>query len=303
MRSTRLRFEHPTLLLLVLSSLAGGATPGLASGDPAQGVPIFVSGIDRSYTRLDADSPTTTTVRGPGELRVVSRARFAPHDDVLRYGLHIRIDGGAPQTVIYEQVERSRRALFRDGTLGVPGRLMSHRIELTRGYHNIEITPGTDGPEVFHRVLFEPRRARQRRWVAITPRSSAHAVDLVVREELVTYFRNPAGGAFDLEVIGPTELRIFTRTENAPTMRGRIHYRLQVRTDGAITNTFQLSSRRSHVATYHTDDSLLPGRAVEIVIPIAAGRHQISIHPLDPDKSTFLARFFLPREDLALTAD
>jgi hypothetical protein len=86
-------------------------------------------------------------------------------------------------------------------------------------------------------------------------------------------------------------------------MRGRIHYRLQVREEGRVLNTFQLSSRRSDVASYSSEDTLVPGRAAEVVLAIPAGHHRLEILPLDPDKSTLLARFMLPREDLSLTVE
>ncbi len=148
-------------------------------------------------------------------------------------------------------------------------------------------------------------RAQQtvRQWVSLTPLESPELVELVSRENLVDYWRNRPGEPFSLEVIGPTDLRIFTRVECTPEMRGRIHYRLQVRNEASVINTFQLSSRRSEVTSYRALDTLVPGRAAEIVIPVPAGRHRYQIVPMDPDKSTLLARFMLPREDLALTAE
>ena len=276
----------------------------LAGEAAAQPIPIFVSGQDRAYELLDAGVATLVTVRGPGELRIVSRARFKPSmRDGVGYALRLRIDGGAIQEVTYENVARSRTAMFRDGTLGVPGRLMDHRIQLRRGYHNIELWVAEGGPEVYHRTLFERRRERRRSWIALAPLGSPELVELVVRENLVAYYRNTGGRPFEVEVIGPTELRVFTRIENTPEMRGRIQYRLQVRADGRVINTFQLSSRRSDIATYRSEDALVPGRATEIVVPVAAGRHRLAIQPLDPDKSTLLARFMLPREDLGLTVE
>ena len=289
--------RRPVTLLLLLLSLAPAALR-------ADATPIFVSGQDRAYEALDADRPAVVTVRGPGELRIVTRARFRPTmEDGLRYSLRVRVDGGEEMEVVYDDVQRSRTAMFRDGTLGVPGRLMDHRIPLRRGYHNVEILPGPGAPEIFFRTLFEPTRERRRSWVAVSPLESPELVELVVREGLVAYHRNPPGEPFHVEVIGPTELRIFTRTENSPEMRGRIHYRLQVREGETVINTFQLSSRRSEITTYLSDDTLVPGRAAEIVIPIPAGAHRLQILPLDPDKSTLLARFMLPREDLGLTVE
>ncbi len=280
---------------LLLSAHAAGAQ---------QTVPIFVSGLDRTYELLPATESRVVTVRGPGELRLITRARFKPTaEGAVGYSLRLRLDGGVEQEVAYESVERSRSAMFRDGTLGVPGQLMDYRLQLRRGYHNVEIKPAPGGPQVYFRYLFKPRREKRRRWVSITPLLAPELVELVVRETLVDYYRNRPGEAFEVEVIGPTDLRIFTRVESTPEMRGRIHYRIQVSEGGRVINTFQLSSRRSEIASYRSLDTLVPGRAAEVVIPVAAGRHRLRIMPLDPDKSTVLARFMLPREDLSNTAE
>ncbi|MEM8932128.1 MAG: hypothetical protein AAGE94_13190 [Acidobacteriota bacterium] len=275
-----------------------------ATSVAAEAVPIFVSGQDRPYSVLSADEPEVVTVRGPGELRLITRARFRPaDDDGQRYSLRLRVDGGEEQTVTFDAVGRSRTAMFRDGTLGTPGRLMDHRIPLRRGYHNIEVRAAEGEPQIFFRHLFKKTKEPRRQWVALAPVGESRPVDLVIREGVITYYRNPAGRPFELEVIGPTEMRIFTRVENTPEMRGRIHYRLQILQNGAVVNTFQLNSRRSDVTVYRFEDELVPGRAAEIVVPVPAGRHRFEVLPLDPDKSTLLGRFMLPREDLALTVE
>ena len=271
-----------------------------------QEIPIFVAGKDRPYELLSPGQPKLITVRGPGELRLVSRARFKPADkDGIRYALRVAVDGGMEQEVVYEDVARSRTAMFRDGTLGMPGRLMEYRIQLRRGYHNVSVVPSQESPQVFFRHLFKPTKERRRAWVSVTPLQDPKLVELVSREKIVPYYRNEPGKAFDLEIIGPTELRVFTRLENTPEMRGRIQYRLQVRENDRVINTFQLSSRRSDITVYGDSqyDELVPGRAVEIVIPVPKGRHRFQILPMDQDKSTLLARFMLPRSDLALTAE
>ncbi|MEM9290653.1 MAG: hypothetical protein AAGD01_03135 [Acidobacteriota bacterium] len=284
---------------VVLSVLLG---PLLASSAWAQPTQIFVSGKDRPYRLLRSEKPTLVTVRGPGELRIVTRARFRPRsDNDASYSLRLRINGAEPFDVRFAGVQRSRTAMFRDGTLGVPGRLMDYRLQLRRGFHNIEIQPGPGSPPIYYRTLFEKGKPQRRDWITVTPAASSEEVELVIRESLVTYHRNSPQQPFQLDLIGPTELRIFTRLENSPEMRGRVHYRLQVRIDGEVVNTFQLSSRRSDLATYRDEDSLVPGRAAEIVLPIPAGAHRLEIHSLDPDKSTLLARFMLPKEDLGLT--
>ncbi|MEM9555718.1 MAG: hypothetical protein AAGC60_15800 [Acidobacteriota bacterium] len=275
---------------------------GAGSASAQDEIQIFVSGKDRPYELLSEQEARVVTVRGPGELRLISRAQFRPADEPARdYTLRVRVDGGAWQEIVYERVERSRTAMFRDGTLGMPGQLMEYRIQLRRGFHNVEVLPAPGSPKIYFRHLFKPKKARKRSWVSLAPLGDPELVELVIRETFVTYYRNDPGRPFELDVIGPTELRVFTRVENTPEMRGRIHYRLQVREDDRVINTFQLSSRRSQVALYAENDELVPGRASEIVIPVPPGRHRLKILPLDPNKSSLLARFMLPKEDLKLT--
>jgi hypothetical protein len=289
---------------LTLALLAGFTVLKSSPADCQSTVPIFVSGKDRPYVPLSTKKTELITVKGPGELRIVTRLRFRPKTtDKQRYTMFIRVDGGAEKEVAFKDVERSRTAMFRDGTLGVPGRLMDHDLRLGRGYHNIEIRAGQNPSQIFYRHVYTPKKARRRSWVPLTPLEAPEMVELIARETIVPYFRNPAGAPFLIEVIGPTELRIFTRIENTHEMRGRIHYRLQVRDGGQVINTFQLSSRRSDIASYRKNDVLVPGRAAEVVIPITEGRHRLEIQPLDHNKATILARFMLPRDDLSLTAD
>ncbi|MEM1205833.1 MAG: hypothetical protein AAGN66_21565 [Acidobacteriota bacterium] len=290
-----------TLVCLILSPLLVLALPATLG---AQAIPIFVSGQDRDYVPLSQEDFTLITVRGPGELRLISRPRFRPDaGETHRFGLVVRVNGGAAQEIVYEDVERSTTAMFRDGRLGVPGRLVDYTLRLARGYHNIEVRAAQASPQIYFRHLFKPKRERRRSWVPLTPLRTPELVELVVRETLVPYYRNAAGEGFTLDVIGPTELRIFTRLENTPEMRGRIHYRLQIQQDGQVVNTYQLGSRRSEVAQYHREDALVPGRAVEVVVAVPEGKHRYELRSIDPDKPTFLARFMLPREDLSLTAD
>ena len=83
-------------------------------------------------------------------------------------------------------------------------------------------------------------------------------------------------------------------------MKGRINYRVQVKENDVIRNTYQLSSRRSEIAIYNDNNELIPGKASEFVIDVPKGRHTYEIVPLDKDKNTLLGRFLLPKKDVKL---
>ncbi|MCU0370177.1 MAG: hypothetical protein MUC31_02080, partial [Bacteroidales bacterium] len=101
-----------------------------------------------------------------------------------------------------------------------------------------------------------------------------------------------------VSIIGPTELRVLTRTENHFEMKGRIHYRVQVREGGNVLNTYQLSSEVSEVAIYKDVHDMVPGTACEFVIIVPDGKHVYEILPLDQDKSSLLGRLLIPVKDV-----
>jgi hypothetical protein len=84
-------------------------------------------------------------------------------------------------------------------------------------------------------------------------------------------------------------------------MRGKINYRLQLKNQGKVINTFQLSSRRSEVANYKSEKDLVPGKASEFVIDVPAGKQSYEIVPLDKDKATILGRMMIVKKDVKKT--
>jgi hypothetical protein len=93
---------------------------------------------------------------------------------------------------------------------------------------------------------------------------------------------------------------VLTRIENHYQMRGRINYRLQVRENDEVINTYQLSSRRSEVTVYKDDNTLIPGKGCEFVINVPKGRHIYEILSLNQDKNTVLGRLLIPEKDVKL---
>ena len=288
------------LLLLTLFFLRGAASA-------EEEVELIVSDRTHRYERLSHAMWSTTTVRGPGRLRLLFRAGLPPAlDGTVDYAIDLRVDGGPVERLSFSGVGRSRAVVFRDGRLGVPAQLRDRILNLGAGYHNVDVRIARSSAgmlPIFLRTQLEKKKRRPRRWVSLNPLDDAERVDLVVREQYVTYHRNQPGKGFSVEVIGPTQLRIFSRIENRPEMRGRIHYRLQIKEEGKVINTFRLNSRRSDIASYKTDETLVPGQAREIVIPVRSGLHRYEITPIDPDKDVLLARFMLPRSDLDLSTE
>ena len=81
-------------------------------------------------------------------------------------------------------------------------------------------------------------------------------------------------------------------------MKGKISYRIEVKEDKKIKNTYMLCSDRSDVTRYKKDGKKTPGKANEIVINVPSGTHNYELIPLD--NNTNLARILFPKKDIKL---
>ncbi len=87
--------------------------------------------------------------------------------------------------------------------------------------------------------LLRPKRMKIN-WVTLSPMYPKEPVDLVSRENVIHYFRFSKSKPLKVKITGPTILRILNRMENHYYMKGKINYRLQVKEDGDIKNTYLL---------------------------------------------------------------
>ena len=264
-----------------------------------QEVSIINLGKARTYYPLSSGKPTVVSVKGPGELRVLTRVRFTSKSpEMLDYRIIYKVDGAGETTFDAEDVSRSESAKYRDADLGIPGDSEDLKIKFGRGYHTLELTLRDSMPQVAARFLFTPRREKKTKWVSLAPLAPNEPVDLIAGEGTVHYYRFSAGKPMKIEIIGPTDLRIMTRVENSFNMKGRANYRMQIRQDGKVVQSFQLSSLRSETTTYKNNRKLVPGKAREIVFRVPKGMQRYEIVPLD--KGSLLGQVMFPRKDVKL---
>ena len=262
-------------------------------------ITTIVSEKSRYYYSLSTNTPSLITVKGPGVIRVLSRGRFVPDAGKnIKYEVLYSVDGVEWNHVEISDVKRSTEAKYLKTSLGVPGQLKDFEIKLDRGYHSIEFKVKENEIPVAMRYKFIPTKAKEQEWVAFCPLRPSEPVDLISREKTYHYYRFSIENPLRVEVIGPTQLLVLSRIENHFQMKGRIYYRLQVKTEGEIINTYQLSSLRSEIAVYIDDESLIPGKACEFAIRVPEGKHIYKIIPLDENNSSVLGRFMLPKKDI-----
>jgi hypothetical protein len=291
-----------TILLLFFGAGAYAQSTKAKSLKPqnhTKRVTHILSGKTRSYYSLDTEKASLINLRGPGKLRVITRARFEENSpESLGYKVKFIVDGGDTQKEVFTGVNPVEGGKYKNEALGKPGQSEDFEIELGRGEHSIELLLADDKVKVAARYLFYPAKAKKIDWISYTPEMPAEPIDLVTRESIIHYYRATHEKPLKVEVYGPTQIRVLTRIENHYTMRGRIHYRMQVSENGKVINTYQLSSRRSEVTFYKDNPELIPGTGCEFVIDVPDGKHTYEVLPIDKDKSTVLGRFMIPEKDV-----
>jgi len=267
--------------------------------DATTEISVVSLGKTRVYYPINSKRSTIIEVKGPGDLRILTRAQFdLKAKDGLDYRIIYKVDGGEDRVFDVEGVARSTSARYKDAALGNPGDSEDLKLKIGRGYHSVEVLLGDSLPFVSARYLFTPRQQRKTKWVTLSPLSPVEPVDLFAGEETVHYYRFSPAKPLRIEIIGPTDVRILTRVENSFNMKGRADYRLQIRQNGQILQSFQLSSRRSETTTYKNNSKLVPGKAREIVLKVPKGKQQYEITPLD--KGSVLGQIMFPQKDAKL---
>ncbi len=296
----------PILLsLLIISGSLSAQTSKKKSGIKPSGFVqkenIVVSEKERAYYKLDPTQPAVIKLIGPGKLTVITRGQFKPGEiEKMKYSILYTINGGAQKTKTFSNVSVSTKAKYSDPKKGNPGQSQEFIIDLGRGNHSIEFKIPDGKITVDCRFSFTPVKEKKMDWIAFSPKTPVEPVNIITKETATTYYRFSLEKPLKLEVNGPTEIRVFSRIENHFQMKGRINYRLQVKENGQVINTYQLSSVHSGVAFYEENKSLIPGKACEFLIEVPKGRHTYEIVPLDKDKNTVLGRLLIPKKATSL---
>jgi hypothetical protein len=280
---------------------ADSKTRVLTPNNATTKIKTIISGKSKNYYPISKNNPSIVSVKGPGKLKVITRVQFISDVfDELDYVVCYKLDGVMMEDVVFENVKRSRNAIFRDEIYGVPGDGKELILELGRGEHTIELSCRAEFPNFSARYLFTKTKQKKIIWVTKSPSFPNEPVDLVNGENIIHYFRFSNSKPLKVKITGPTVVRVLNRLENHYYMKGRINYRVQVKEDGDIKNTYLLSSVRSEVTTYKKDGEKIPGKAKEIVINVPDGTHIYEIIPLDEDKNSILGRILFPRNDIKL---
>lgn len=290
-----------TLILLVISfqCLAAPKTKILIPKNAKSSISFNISGKSLKYYPISVNEASILTVRGPGKLKIITRGHLnSTSEKQLNYVVYYRINGGEKIKVDFKNVKDDDKAYFENASLGFPSVGENIIFELSRGDNTVEVWSGSANPKICIRNLFTTIKEKKIEWVKLSPMYPNEPVSLVTNEDVVSYFRYSSSKSLKIKVTGPTVLRVLNRVEFDFKMKGKINYRIEVKEDKKVKNTYMLCTDRSDVSRYKKDRKMTPGKANELVINVPFGTHTYNLLPLD--NCSILARILFPKKDITL---
>lgn len=297
--------RHSFLILaLIFISLAAksNAETGFQYLKPTtfdQSTKITVAGKSRTYFVLDKDSHLTVLVDGPSQLKIMSRLDLPSEKAEPDYSLEVRIEGSKKPRTIHHTSKLSEKTESTPGSTGNIGVLRSKVIDIPSGKHNVTIgLPEGSGDKVYVRLSQKTNEfTGGTAVVAMTPFEFTTEVELVSEEIVYPYYRVGTTDRAALRLVGPATLKVLSRIEYSPEMKGNQKWKVQVLEDGALKKSYKLSAGSSDVIQYRNPVPLLPSRAETFFVEIPQGEHVYEFR-MENDARTALLRFLLPKAEL-----
>jgi len=282
-------------------SLAAPKTKVLVPKYANGSISIIVSGKSYKYYPLSSYESSVLTTRGPGKLKIITRSNlYSQNKSRLDYVVYYKINGGEKIKSEFNSVKSDDNAAFEDRTLGLPSVGENIIIELSRGENTIELWSGSGNSKIITRTLFTEIKEKKIDWISLSPMYPNEPVSLVAYEDVVSYYRFSSAKSLKVKITGPTTLRVLNRVEFDYRMKGKLNYRIEVKEDKKVKNTYMLCADHSDITKYKKDGKRTPGKANEIVISVPSGTHTYEIITLD--KCSVLGRILFPKKDIKLEA-
>lgn len=291
-------------LIYTLNLLAFGApkTKVLIPKNANGSVSVIVSGKSYKYYPLLKDEASLLTTKGPGRLKIITRCQLSLTDaNEIDYIVYYRINGGNKIKVDFKNVRVDQKSEIKNASGDRPTIGENILVELSRGENSIEIWSGSDNLRLLTRSLFTEIKEKKIDWVSLSPMYPNEPVSLITDEDVVSYYRFSSAKPLKIRVTGPTTLRVLNRIEFDYKMKGKLNYRVEVKEDKKLKNTYMLCADRSDVTKYRKEKNKTPGKANEIVINVPSGTHSYEIITLD--KYLILGRILFPKKDIKLESN
>ncbi len=299
MRSLYLFFA---LTILLFAQLAAGES-GFMYLKPTtydQRTKLMIAGKSRTYFMLDKDNRVSVTVEGPSKLKIMTRLALQSEASEPEYSFEVEIEGNKKVRTIHHTSKLSEKAESGAEGPAFIGVLRSKVLDIPSGKHNVIIRV----PDASTDVLYVRLSQKTNEFtggtavVAMTPFEYSSEVQLVADEEIYPYYRVSSTDRAALRLVGPATLKVLSRIEFSPEMKGNQKWQVKVLEDGKLKKSFNLSASQSDVIKYRNPAPLLPSRAETFFVEVPEGEHVYEFR-MESDPRSALLRFLLPKTELA----
>jgi len=294
-----------SLITLVLGSLGFLLPPEgisawitLVPSEYAESRTLSVSGRNRTYFSIEKGNHFSFQVKGPTQIRVLTRLEFPGYvSQSVEYGIRYTIDDQTTETVTLSS-RPAETARDPKNPKVVLGYLREICLDVPRGVHSYALGVSDDVTRVWVRIQEQEASFLQKlSRVAMAPQQYSAAVDLEVKEKIITYYRVGGSNQMVLNLIGPTNLKILTRLEFDQTMSGLQKFRFQVLEADQVVKTYAVATEISDVAKYIEPTSTLLSKGEAFYLDVPKGSHSYRIALLDENRSA-LFKFYIPVKDM-----
>jgi hypothetical protein len=240
-----------------------------------------INGKPITYYALSRDSVTNIKVTGPGKLTITTRARFKSNSqDSLSYTIVYQIDNMKIKIFTVKKVFREDDKVDIQSSDDVPSTSKSFSIDIDPDVHNFDFIMLKSDPQVDLHYKFVPDSVPE--WRDLQTMTDTTKIYLKVGDESIqNYYRISYNTTQKYSVKGPTSLRILTRLEYDYTMQGQVSYRIQVKRNDTILNTYKLFATPSTESQYLFDKKHIPGTLEKFYLDVPAGENNYEFNILD----------------------
>lgn len=252
-------------------------------------------GKEYIYYGLDSKTPLIFEVKGPTQVRILSRLRYTPQmKGEQSYTLSV-LENGREKIKTVHRTTLSKRASYLEKSDLKPGKAMNLDFVVDdTNHHTFEVRlPSNSGTRV------EARIYRLKDEIELMPSEFARSVTAFLSESRErTYYLLTREDQIQVRVDGPTDLRIQTRLDYNPGMIGKQMYSLKVLEDSRALKTFHIESVRSSTVTYKDRPEIIPGALNTFEIHVPAGQHTYEFQLPNSRSPGVALRFLVPSKDL-----
>ena len=247
------------------------------------------------YYGFDASTPLVFQVKGPTQVRVLSRLRFTSRmSGEQSYKLTV-LENGVEKKEILHRTTLSRKASYVEGTNLKLGKAMNLDFLVDdTSHHTFEVRfSSATGKRI------EARLYKLKDTIELAPHKFVESVTAFLTEsrERIYYLLNREH-PLQVRVNGPTLLHVQTRLDYTPGMVGKQMYALKVFEDENILKTFHIESVRSSTVIYKDRPEVIPGALNTLQIEVPAGLHLYEFRISNSQFTGVALRFLVPSKDL-----